>query len=105
MASIREAITHLRRAQAEEVRARQLAVARRRILLLRLFKADPDLLKRARGRLTQGDLAERTGVCQSQISELERGLFLGSPRRRSCESWRRTASSRRVTGRGPRLTS
>jgi hypothetical protein len=70
--ALREMVDHLRQLVAHKKQALKLAYEQR-IAYLGLFAKDPDVLKKARGRRTQREISERTGLTQAHVSELERG--------------------------------
>jgi transcriptional regulator with XRE-family HTH domain len=65
-------IERLRQLVAHKKEALRLGYEQR-VTFLSLFAADPDVLKTARGRTTQREMAQRTGLTQAHVSELERG--------------------------------
>jgi hypothetical protein len=65
-------VEHLRQLVAHKKQALRLAYEQR-IAYLGLFARDPDVLKKARGQRTQREMAERVGLTQAKLSELERG--------------------------------
>jgi transcriptional regulator with XRE-family HTH domain len=70
--ALREMVDHLRQLVAHKKEALRLGYEQR-VAYLSLFAADPDVLKKARGQRSQREMAERVGLTQAKLSELERG--------------------------------
>jgi hypothetical protein len=72
--ALRDMVGHLRQMVAHNKQALQLAYEQR-VLCLRLFAVDPEVLRKARVERTQREVAERAGLKQARVSEIERGQF------------------------------
>jgi hypothetical protein len=65
-------VERLRQVVAHKKQVLRLVYAQR-ILYLKLFAEDPDVLRKARGKRSQREMARRTGLTQARVSEIERG--------------------------------